>query len=786
MSNGSPPPPPGSPPPDAWPAPAYSPGGNIPISALPPGVALAGPEWVPLVQGGVTVRVPASFFPQLLNPGVLLLPPAMAQNQTLLSGPAPGFAWIPTSFNALPLVASWNGQQGNVTMVAADVTGALGFTPYSASNPSNFQTGAQVAAIVNAAVPTGSTTIPLMDGTGSAGTGTTYSRGNHVHPTDTSLVPLAGGAMTGYLLLNNDPLVALGAVTKQYVDVHSGGSPQRFVGSFDASASTIAWSPGSGETGNALPPPVTANSGWYIICNNPGTNPPSGAPAGTYTAGDWLISDGTAWSHLLLGSAGVLASAVAVIPAVAGASDVQTALTTLNANQANYLPLGGGTLTGPLDLAADPTVPLGAATKQYVDAHTFPPTPGEGVVYVSATAPATPVDGGLWWASDIGQLFMRYNDGNSDQWVAANNAPGVPVPFADAPSDGNLYGRENAGWTVVPAVPAASTTLPIMDGTAAVGAGTSWARNNHVHPSDTSRLPTAGGTLSGNLGVGGAPTTLAQAGTAIDFATLGQIITGLGTNGGLNLTYNAAYDGTNWRYVGSAVASLIGLNQGGMSFLTAPSGAAGAVATFATGFTVDVSGNGSFIGQLAVGNGLLFTNYHPGALLQFGWDGSGLRLQAGGSDYGYIPFTFSFNATGYYAALSWGFYATGGYAVANFAGTGYSWPVTVSDRRLKSGLKPATLDALAILNQLQVYDADLASPIADQPSKHWDCALIADELEPLIPQAYMKGQAASEGQPEIYDNINTLPLVCTLIKAVQQLTTQNAALTSRIAALEAR
>jgi hypothetical protein len=32
------------------------------------------------------------------------------------------------------------------------------------------------------------------------------------------------------------------------------------------------------------------------------------------------------------------------------------------------LPLAGGTLTGPLTLAADPTAPLGASTKQYVDA----------------------------------------------------------------------------------------------------------------------------------------------------------------------------------------------------------------------------------------------------------------------------------------------------------------------------------------------------------------------------------------------------------------------------------
>ena len=33
-----------------------------------------------------------------------------------------------------------------------------------------------------------------------------------------------------------------------------------------------------------------------------------------------------------------------------------------------YLPLSGGTMTGPLILAADPVQPLEAATKQYVDA----------------------------------------------------------------------------------------------------------------------------------------------------------------------------------------------------------------------------------------------------------------------------------------------------------------------------------------------------------------------------------------------------------------------------------
>ena len=38
----------------------------------------------------------------------------------------------------------------------------------------------------SSAVPTASTSTPAMDDTGSAGSGTTYARGNHVHPTDTT------------------------------------------------------------------------------------------------------------------------------------------------------------------------------------------------------------------------------------------------------------------------------------------------------------------------------------------------------------------------------------------------------------------------------------------------------------------------------------------------------------------------------------------------------------------------------------------------------------------------
>jgi len=64
---------------------------------------------------------------------------------------------------------------------------------------------------------------------------------------------------------------------------------------------------------------------------------------------------------------------------------------------------------------------------------------------------------------------------------------------------------------VPPAPPAPSNAPPAMDGVAAPGTSTLWSRGDHVHPSDTTRLPLAGGTMSGpvNLFAGSTTPTVA-------------------------------------------------------------------------------------------------------------------------------------------------------------------------------------------------------------------------------------------------------------------------------------
>lgn len=66
-----------------------------------------------------------------------------------------------------------------------------------------------------------------------------------------------------------------------------------------------------------------------------------------------------------------------------------------------------------------------------------------GVIIADMPPVADP--GTLFWEDDTGQLFIRYNDGNSTQWVQVA-APGIP----DSVQDGVIYARRNGLWVQPP------------------------------------------------------------------------------------------------------------------------------------------------------------------------------------------------------------------------------------------------------------------------------------------------------------------------------------------------
>ena len=105
------------------------------------------------------------------------------------------------------------------------------------------------------------------------------------------------------------------------------------------------------------------------------------------------------------------------------------------------------------------------------------------------------------YGGSAGQVLTTNGSGVLSWTTPTGGGGGI----TDAPNDGTAYARESVAWahlahtditdwtaTLAPyaltsAVPVASSTTPAMDGSAAVGTGTTWARADHVHPSDTSR-----------------------------------------------------------------------------------------------------------------------------------------------------------------------------------------------------------------------------------------------------------------------------------------------------------
>jgi len=99
---------------------------------------------------------------------------------------------------------------------------------------------------------------------------------------------------------------------------------------------------------------------------------------------------------------------------------------------------------------------------------------GAGGATVSDTPPGSPTDGMLWWESDTGQLYIRYNDGSSSQWVAAAKAAtGVSRELLTANRDYFVAASggsdSNSGLTVGAPFATIQKALDVVYGTLDIG-----------------------------------------------------------------------------------------------------------------------------------------------------------------------------------------------------------------------------------------------------------------------------------------------------------------------------
>jgi hypothetical protein len=204
-----------------------------------------------------------------------------------------------------------------------------------------------------------------------------------------SFLPLSGGTMTGQIV-TLAPVAAGDAANKNYVDTMV-ANLRLFLGTWQVAANI--------PNINGTPAGITTGDYYMAVTVNP--NVPENAPAGVLGIGgtsigngDLVIWNGALFQHVR-GSQLTVAEADARYVALGGgvmtgalqlSGDPTVALGAATKSYvddlettiaAQYLPLGGGTLTGPLTLAADPTANLQPATKIYVDdavidAGTFP------------------------------------------------------------------------------------------------------------------------------------------------------------------------------------------------------------------------------------------------------------------------------------------------------------------------------------------------------------------------------------------------------------------------------
>ena len=102
-------------------------------------------------------------------------------------------------------------------------------------------------------------------------------------------------------------------------------------------------------------------------------------------------------------------------------------------------------------------------------------------------AGATGATGATGPAGSTGATGPAGSTGPAGPTAVSANAGNQAVLGSDSllfvPHDAAKYDASNpTGYITAAAVPVASSTTPLMDGTAAVGTGTTWARADHVHP----------------------------------------------------------------------------------------------------------------------------------------------------------------------------------------------------------------------------------------------------------------------------------------------------------------
>jgi hypothetical protein len=265
--------------------------------------------------------------------------------------------------------------------------------------------------------------------------------------------------------------------------------------SFDASTTVI---------GDYVVPSSTASSGFFPLCHDAGAT----RPTGTQILGRVLqASSGSATVQMFLdmpgsnvsasgGGAGTGSCTNQAVTAVLGGGPTCTTITSA------YVDSSVATTASPA-LTGTPTVPTASTSTNSTQAASTAYVQNNLANYQTTTA----AQGAYSGTGSCTNKVVTTNNANAaptcttvtSSYVDSTIAPSASPTLTGTPTAPTAAANTNTTQVATTAfvLGQASSTTPNVDGTAAVGVSNTFARADHVHPTDSSRAPLASPGLTG-------------------------------------------------------------------------------------------------------------------------------------------------------------------------------------------------------------------------------------------------------------------------------------------------